>query len=93
LPIGETSGGYRALGLVAGKEDNMKLFIGLVLWCLLLVVCWPVAMLALLAFPILWLLSLPLRLIVYCVHGLLSFMKGLFLLPARLLGHRRAEQA
>lgn len=57
-------------------------------WCLLCVLCWPLALLALLLAPLVWLLLLPLRLLGYAVGGALAMVKALFYLPARLLGHR-----
>ena len=59
------------------------------LWCLLLVVCWPLAILALVLWPIVWLLSLPFRLLGIAVDGVLAFLKALFFLPARVLGAKR----
>lgn len=56
------------------------------LWLILLVFCWPLALLALVLYPILWLLLLPFRLLGFAVEGGLAFIKALFLLPARLLG-------
>ena len=55
------------------------------LWCLLLVVCWPLALLALIAYPFVWLLLLPFRIVGIAVGGVLSFLRTLFFLPARLL--------
>ncbi len=55
------------------------------LWCILLVICWPIALLALVAYPFVWLLLLPLRLIGVAVHGVLELLRGLILLPARVL--------
>lgn len=55
------------------------------LWCLLLVFCWPLAILAVVAYPVIWLLLLPFRLIGIAVHGVLEIMAALILLPARLL--------
>jgi hypothetical protein len=55
------------------------------LWLLLLVVCWPLAIAALILYPIIWLLTLPFRLIGITVEALLQFIKALFLLPARVL--------
>ena len=55
------------------------------LFCILLVLCWPVAILALLLYPLVWLLLLPFRLIGVVVTGVLEFIKALFLLPARVL--------
>lgn len=60
------------------------------LWCLLFVISWPVAILALILYPIVWLLLLPFRLVGIAVGGVLSFLKALLFLPARLLGQRRA---
>jgi hypothetical protein len=59
------------------------------LWLLLLVVCWPLALLALLLYPIVWLLLLPFRLVGIAVDGVFAFLKALFFLPARVLGARR----
>lgn len=58
------------------------------LWLLLLVVCWPVALLALVLYPIVWLLLLPFRLVGIAVDGVFQFLRALFRLPARILGAR-----
>jgi hypothetical protein len=58
------------------------------LWLLLLVICWPVALLALVLYPLVWLLSLPFRMIGIAVDGVFSLLRALFLLPARMLGGR-----
>ena len=58
------------------------------LWLLLLVVCWPLAILALLAWPFVWLLSLPFRLLGIAVEGVFGLLRGIVTLPARLLGAR-----
>lgn len=55
------------------------------LWCILLVLCWPLALLALVAYPLVWLLLLPFRLLGFAVEGVLGLVKGLVLLPARIL--------
>jgi len=55
------------------------------IWCLLFVVCWPVALLALIAYPFVWLLLLPFRLLGIAVHGALAFVWAVVMLPARLL--------
>jgi hypothetical protein len=60
----------------------------LVLWLLLLVVCWPLALLALVLYPFVWLLSLPLRLVGMTIEGIFALLKALILLPARALGGR-----
>ena len=58
------------------------------LWLILLVVCWPLALLALVLYPLVWLLLLPFRLLGFAVEGAFGLVKALFLLPARLLGSR-----
>lgn len=67
---------------------TLILFIG---WCILFVLCWPVAVLALVLFPVVWLLSLPLRLVGITVGAVFALIKTLLFLPARLLGWRRRE--
>jgi hypothetical protein len=56
------------------------------LWCILLVLCWPLAILVLVLYPFVWLLMIPFRLVGVTVNGLLALVRALFLLPARLLG-------
>jgi hypothetical protein len=58
---------------------------GFFLWCILFVICWPLALLALVAYPFLWLLSLPFRLIGITLHGVFGLLSAILLLPARLL--------
>jgi hypothetical protein len=67
----------------------MKIILLFIGWCLLLVLCWPVALLALLLLPLLWVVSLPLRLVGIIVHGFFALLQAIVLLPARLLGYRR----
>jgi len=55
------------------------------LWCILLVLCWPLAIIALILYPIVWLLLLPFRLVGITVEGVLELIKGIILLPARIL--------
>ncbi|MGA9967780.1 MAG: hypothetical protein WBQ10_21465 [Terriglobales bacterium] len=55
------------------------------LWCLLFVLCWPLALLALVLYPLVWLLLLPFRLIGIAVHGVLELVWAAVMLPARLL--------
>ncbi|MBS0396389.1 MAG: hypothetical protein JSR54_17355 [Proteobacteria bacterium] len=59
------------------------------LWLLLFVVCWPLALLALILWPVVWLLSLPFRLVGIAVEGVFGLLRGLILLPARVLGGAR----
>jgi hypothetical protein len=55
------------------------------LWCILLFLCWPLALVALVAYPVVWLLLLPFRLIGIAVEGALGLVWGVVTLPARLL--------
>ncbi len=55
------------------------------LWCLLLVVCWPLALLAVVLYPLVWLLLLPFRIVGIAVGGVLELIAGIIFLPARLL--------
>jgi hypothetical protein len=59
--------------------------IKLLLWLLLFVLCWPIAILALVLYPLFWLLTLPFRLVGIAVEGVFEFLRALFLLPARIL--------
>jgi hypothetical protein len=59
--------------------------IAFLLWCLLFVFCWPVALLALIAYPFVWLFLLPFRIVGIAVHGALALVAGLIMLPLRLL--------
>jgi hypothetical protein len=63
----------------------MLLFLG---WCILLVLCWPVALLALVLFPLVWLLSIPFLIIGISLEAVFALLKALLFLPARVLGHR-----
>ncbi|OGD29157.1 MAG: hypothetical protein A2Y56_06095 [Candidatus Aminicenantes bacterium RBG_13_63_10] len=55
------------------------------LWLILFILCWPVALLALILFPIVWLLLIPFRLLGIAVEGVMEIIKGLIMLPGRLL--------
>ena len=55
------------------------------LWCILLVLCWPLALLALVAYPLVWILLIPFRLAGMAVEGVLGLVWGILMLPARLL--------
>jgi hypothetical protein len=58
------------------------------LWLLLFVLCWPLALLALILYPLIWLISLPFRLVGIAVEGLFELLRSIILLPARLLRGR-----
>lgn len=59
--------------------------VAVLLWFLLLVICWPVALLALVLYPLIWLLLLPFRLLGVAVHGVLELVWAMVTLPARAL--------
>lgn len=61
-----------------------------ILWCLLLVVCWPLALLALVLYPIIWLLLLPFRIVGIAVGGVLDLLRTILFLPGRVLRGPRA---
>jgi len=56
------------------------------LWCILLVLCWPVALLALVLYPLVWLLLLPFRLVGIAVDGVFELLRAVMMLPARVVG-------
>lgn len=64
----------------------MKTLCTFFVWCLLLVVCWPLALLALILAPLVWVLSIPFRILFSAVEGVLMLVRALFLLPSRLVG-------
>jgi hypothetical protein len=59
------------------------------LWLLLLVFCWPLAFLAVLLWPVVWLITLPFKLLGIAVEGVFAFLRAMVLLPARVLGGAR----
>lgn len=67
----------------------MKVLILFIGWCILFVLCWPVALLAAILLPIIWLVSLPLRLIGITVHAVFALIRAVLFLPARMLGGKR----
>jgi hypothetical protein len=60
------------------------------LWCILLVLCWPLALLALILYPIVWVLLLPFRILGIAVDGVLGLVRGIVTLPARMLSARHS---
>jgi hypothetical protein len=58
------------------------------LWCLLLLLCWPLAILALVVYPLVWILLIPFRIVGIAVDGVLGLVRGVVLLPARVLRSR-----
>lgn len=66
----------------------MKTLLLFVAWCILFILYWPLALLALVLFPLVWLLSLPFRLVGITVGALFALLKAILFLPSRLLGQR-----
>jgi len=74
--------------MIGGQPQVMAAFI---LWCILLLFCWPLALVALVLYPIIWLILLPFRIVGIAVDGALELVRGIIFLPARILrGPRRA---
>ncbi|MEO8081129.1 MAG: hypothetical protein ABI641_11405 [Caldimonas sp.] len=67
----------------------MNVLFGLVVWCVLFVLCWPLALAALLLWPLIWLLTLPFRLVSIAVEAVFAVLRAIVFLPARLLGGGR----
>ena len=63
---------------------------GFFLWCILLVFCWPIALLALVLYPLVWILLLPFRIVGIAVGGVLELLRAILFLPARVLRGPRA---
>jgi hypothetical protein len=57
----------------------------LLLWCILLVLCWPLALAVLVLYPLVWLLLLPFRLVGFAVGGVLELVRAILFLPGRLI--------
>jgi hypothetical protein len=66
----------------------MKTLLLFIVWCILFVLCWPVALLAVVLFPVVWLLSLPFRLLGITFEALFALLRAVLFLPARILGYR-----
>jgi hypothetical protein len=60
------------------------------LWIILFILCWPIALLALVLYPFVWLVLLPFRIVGIAVHGVLGLLSAMFMLPIRLLRGPRA---
>ena len=67
------------------RQKEVSAMFAFLLWCILFVLCWPLALLALVAYPIIWLLLLPFRIIGVAVHGMLEVIFLAITLPFRLL--------
>ena len=60
------------------------------IWCILFFLCWPVALLALILYPLVWLITLPFRIVGIAVHGVFALLSAMLFLPARILRGPRA---
>ena len=60
------------------------------LWCILFIICWPLALLAIVLFPIVWLITLPFRILGIAVNGVFALLAAILFLPARILRGPRA---
>ena len=78
---------YRKMEILA-----LKTLLFILGWCLLFVLCWPLAVLAIVLWPLVWLLSLPFRLVSIAVEAMFAFIGTVLLLPARMLGYRGAAR-
>ena len=66
--------------------------LGLILWLILLCLCWPLALLALILYPLVWLISLPFRLVGIGMEAVFALLKAVLFLPARVLGYRDSRR-
>ena len=70
---------------MCAREALNVMIIRFLLWCILLVLCWPLALAVLVLYPLIWLLLLPFRLVGIAVIGVLDLVRAIFFLPARVL--------
>ena len=75
-------------GIFGTRRSSDPVMIKLLLWLLLFFLCWPLALLALVLYPLVWLVLLPFRLLGIAVEGVFELLRALILLPARALGSR-----
>jgi hypothetical protein len=73
---------------LVGKVLELRTLLFIVGWCLLFMLCWPLAVLAVILWPLLWLLSIPFRLVSITFEAVFALIKAILFLPARLFGHR-----
>ena len=66
----------------------MKLLLSFLLWAILLVLCWPLALVLLIVWPVLWLLSIPFRIVGAAMNAVIALVSAILFLPARVLGWR-----
>src|ERR1700722_16928564 len=75
----------RRFFVVTGRKEGSLLMVKFLLWCLLFILCWPLALIALVAYPFVWLLLLPFRIVGIAVGGALELVAAIIFLPGRLL--------
>jgi hypothetical protein len=76
------------IGVLRPETESVKTLFVVVAGCLLCVVCWPLAVLAIVLWPLIWLIALPFRLVSVTIEAAFALIKALLLLPARLIGTR-----
>jgi hypothetical protein len=67
------------------RQWSKEMMVKFLLWCILLLLCWPLALLALVLYPIVWLLLLPFRIVGIAVDGVFDLLRGILFLPGRIL--------
>jgi hypothetical protein len=70
------------------RRPSVKTMFLLLGWCLLLMMCWPLAILAIVLWPLIWLVSLPFRVVAISFDALFALLRAILFLPARILGYR-----
>lgn len=79
LPISNTPGHLNGLRII------MKIFLSLILWCILLVICWPLALVVLILYPLVWILLLPFRIVGLTLDLVFKLVSAILLFPFRIL--------
>ncbi len=72
------------------RLDSSSMIIKFLVWCILLILCWPLALFALVAYPLVWILLIPFRVAGIAVDAVLGMVRGIVMLPARMLRGPRA---
>jgi hypothetical protein len=70
------------------EKSEVKTLLVIVAWCILLTLCWPLAIVVIVLWPFLWLLSLPFRAVAITFDAMFALVRAILFLPARLLGYR-----
>lgn len=72
--------------LIFCQPPDMRVFIGLILWFMLLALCWPLALIMLVMFPLVWLVLLPFRIVGLTLEVVIKFIGAVLMFPFRVLG-------